>query len=67
MTLFIAVIANNWGRVFVPGMNLADGTRHVNTGGGGRAFASLLSVSVTLLFLLHFPSFLVGGVAVFGL
>ena len=63
MTFLIVVLAGNQGRVFAPRMSL--GTRLVNTGDGSRVFASLFSVSATLLLFLLFPSFLVGGIAVF--
>ena len=63
MTFFVAVIAGNQGWVFAPRMSF--GARRVDTSGGGKVLASLLSVSATLLLLLLLPSFLVGGIVVF--
>ena len=63
MTVLVAVVAGNQGGVFTPRMSL--GARRIDTGGGGRVLAGLLSVSATLFFLLLLPSFLVGGIAVF--
>lgn len=65
MTLLVAVVAGNQGRVFAAGMSLVCSARRIDTGGGSRILASLLSVSTMLLLLLLLSSFLVGGVAVF--
>lgn len=66
MTFFIVVVVDNQGRVFTTERNLVGGARCIDTGGGDRIFASLLSVFVTLFFLLLLPSLLIGGVDVFG-
>ena len=43
------------------------GAMHIDTDGGDRVLASLLSISAILLLFLLFPSFLVEGIAVFRL
>ena len=63
VTLLVAVVAGNQERVFAPRMSID--AKHVNTGGRSRVFASLLSVSATLLLFLLLPSFFVGDITVF--
>ena len=67
MTLFYIIIIGNWGKIFAPEISPANDASYINIGGGDRIFASLLSISIMLLFLFLFPSFVVGGVIIFRL
>lgn len=67
VTLLIAVVANNQGRVFVLKMSLVSSARRIDIGGKNKIFASLLSICTTLLLLFLLLSFFVESVAVFGL
>lgn len=66
MIFLVVVIVGNQKKVFMLGMNFVGCTRRIDTGGGSKVFASLLSVSTTLLFFLFFPSFFVRGIPIFG-
>ena len=66
MPLLIAVVAGDLGRILATETSPTGGARRVDTGDGGRALSTLLSISTTLLPLLLLPSLLIGGLAILG-
>lgn len=62
----IAVVVGNQEKVFALEINLVSCTRRINTGGGDGVFASLLSISATLLLLFLLLSLFVKGITIIG-
>ena len=67
MSLLVAVVTCNQGRIFTMGRSsVGGGAGRVNTSGWGKVFASLFSISLTLFLFLLLSSLLVRGFAMFG-
>ena len=66
MTFLFAVEAGDLGKILATKTSPTGGARRVDTGDGGRALSTLLSISMTLFLLLLLSSLFIKSLAILG-
>ena len=66
VSLLITIVAGDLERIIAIETSPTSGARRADTSDGGRAFSTLLSISTTLLPLLHLPSLFTRVSAILG-